>query len=90
MTDQLENSDITAVRDAIIDLPNTILSERSLDVDVVSGATTTSNAIIDAISFAIGTCGCLNRGEMKTVRALNFEGTAENCPFFLCSPALLL
>ncbi len=53
VTDQLENSDITAVRDAIIDLPNTILSERSLDVDVVSGATTTSNAIIDAISFAL-------------------------------------
>ena len=42
---------------AINELPETIVSEQSVGVDIVSGATSSSNAIIEAVSDAITQAG---------------------------------
>lgn len=50
----MNHSETPGISDgAIADLPKAIIDSQSTEVDVVSGATVTSNAIIEAVNMAI-------------------------------------
>ncbi|WP_312698788.1 FMN-binding protein [Sedimentibacter sp.] len=63
--------------EAIEKLPAKIVEANSADVDIVSGATITSNAIIEAVKSALGNGGAADSGSELKGTAKGFGGDVE-------------
>ena len=63
--------------EAIEKLPAKIVEANSADVDIVSGATITSNAIIEAVKSALGNGGAADSGSELKGSAKGFGGDVE-------------